>query len=821
MLRKIIAFFICFSCLSFTLVNNFRDLVIEKLESYTIDYPEKIYVQTDKPYYATGEDIWYTAYLLNGVTHQKSEKSRTVYVELINEDDKILSKKKIYVKDVSAAGDFKIEKNWSPGTYMIRAYTNYMRNKGADYFFKKQILVFNTNKKSDDLISNNIYKKSTKITDSISRPYLSFYPESGDLVNNITSKIGIKVTDKLHRNIVVEGYIKDSNGNQISKFKTEKFGLSIITLKPNTSNAYYASLYINGQEFKYPLPKTLPNGYHLSAINNGENILLKVESNHPLGLKNTYLIGHQRGNLFFEKLQKENHTTYNIKLNTKGLKDGVTIFTLFDSNGNPVCERLVYIQNTNNGINLNIKIANKTPNTRDRIKVSINLKDNDSINLSGNVSMSVTDINAVEQSSLTENIKTYLLLNSDLRGHIDDPGYFFQKENDPKRRYLLDLLMLTHGWRRFTWNDLLYNNKVKNRFEPEKGIIISGNTTTLKGSRQATKTITRITVMGTQIYQEKKQTDAKGIFSYGPFIFNDTVPVLLEARVKSFQKNDEDKTNRFVSINLHNDSITSPLVTKSKVLKTKFQDTVKINKFLNQAGKIAQIDAEFNESARLLDEVIINAKKKNEVEQRNDEFNKRTLYGNAHRRLDMNDLLGDRFLPILELLSRLPGVRTINQTILLRNQAPTILLNGMQVQIDDILFLTGNDIDFIDVLTGAQATFFSNSGNGVVAIYSRTGIYSSSKNIKRKPGIIDFKASGYYTAREFFAPDYLNDFDNIKTLDVRTTLHWEPKIILDKNLSTSEISFYTSDAKSKYAIKIEGVTDSGIPIHHVSTFEVE
>ncbi len=103
MIKKIAAFVILFTLLSFTLVTNFRELVLEKLEDYANDYPEKIYVQTDKPYYTTGDDVWYTAYLVNGITHDKSDISRVIYVELINDQDSIVSKKQLYTKDISVA----------------------------------------------------------------------------------------------------------------------------------------------------------------------------------------------------------------------------------------------------------------------------------------------------------------------------------------------------------------------------------------------------------------------------------------------------------------------------------------------------------------------------------------------------------------------------------------------------------------------------------------------------------------------------------------------------------------------------------------------
>ncbi|NMH89751.1 TonB-dependent receptor plug domain-containing protein [Flavivirga algicola] len=821
MIKKLALSIVLIALLSFTGFNNFRKLVLEKLEARTNDYPEKVYVQTDKPFYATDDDIWYTAYLVNGITHKRSDKSRVIYVELINDKDSILIKKQLYTNDVSVAGDFKLKKGMVPGNYMLRAYTNYMRNENPDYFFQKQIPIWNINK-NDSL---GISQKNSSITPAkkiktTSLPEINFYPEGGYLINGIASKVGIKVIDKHKKNILVQGYIKDSNNHIVSKFKTLKFGLGVITLLPEANKTYHASIIINNEEVKYPLPKALPNGYNLNVANHGNEIVLKVSSNNTIGLKNSFLIAHQRGRLIFERLETKNTNSSLIRLKTTTLTDGVANFTLFDSNGKPVCERLVYIDNPDNGVVANVSIDNKTPKTRDKISILLDLRDKSGNNVSGNLSMSITDIGAIGQNTENKNIKTYFLLNSDLRGHIDNPNYFFEKENDIKRRYLLDLLMMTHGWRRFTWNGILYGTKKTKTFSPEKGIFITGHTTALKGDKQQIPTATRLTFMSTT-YQEKKQTNKNGIFKYGPYVFNDTLSTIIEARVKDF-KSDDERKNRFVSIHLDDNFYESPKVTRNTFFKPTSIDTIKIASFIEQAQRISEINTEFIESRRILDEVVITAQKKSEAEKRRETLNARTDYGFPSNRIDMKDFENVEFLTVLDLLNTLPGVNAFNNSISIRNQGtPSIFLDGFRVQLEDILYLRGIDVEFIDVLKGANAAFYSNSANGVIAIYSRTGANFRSRNIKRKPGIIDFTAIGFYTAREFYAPDHINSSGEALKQDIRTTLHWEPKIMLTDDANKAEISFFTSDSKSNYAIKIEGITNTGDPVYHLSTFQVD
>ena len=186
----------------------------------------------------------------------------------------------------------------------------------------------------------------------------------------------------------------------------------------------------------------MPSGHNLSIINHGNQIIIKVSSNSPIGLKNTFLLGHQRGQVIFEKFAPENQSEYLVKLNTDIIPDGVSNFTLFDNNGKPVSERLVFIDNPNNEVTVNTSLNKNSLTTREKVTMTIDLKDNNDLPLKGNLSMAITDIDAIEHSSTAENIKTYLLLNSDLRGTIENPGYFFEKNDDVKRRYLLDLIMI-------------------------------------------------------------------------------------------------------------------------------------------------------------------------------------------------------------------------------------------------------------------------------------------------------------------------------------------------------------------------------------------
>lgn len=825
MVKRTLLIGIIVTLFSFIAITNFQDLVHEKLTIYTDNFPEKIYVQTDKPYYTIGDDIWFTAYLVNGVTHKKSGKSNVIYVELINDKDSIVSTNKLHTNDISVAGEFEIKKEWKSGNYLLRAYTNYMRNSNPDYFFKKEIPIWDIKEtdalKKINLNSVSIANKNSITTTSVTeRPDLNFYPEGGYLVNGVQSKVGIKVKDYKNRNLQIEGIVTDSENKAISAFKTFEFGLGVLTFTPELNKTYHANIIINGKKEKYELPKGLPQGYTLNLLNNESELILKTSTTNAIGLKNTLLIAHQRGKVVFQKLIESSTDKYTAKLNTRELNSGITHFTLFDSNGKPVCERLVFVDNPDNDVEVALTKNVIIPKTREKVTLELDLKDKKGNPVSGNLSLAINDLGAVQKSYNDDTIKTYLLLNSDLRGQIENPGYFFEKGDDSKRRFLLDLVMLTHGWSRFTWDDILYSPpSVKNKYEPEKGLYISGETQALKERTKRISAATRLTFIkkGASPFQEPMQSDANGKFKYGPYVFYDSISTLIEARIKDF-KSDNSK-NRKVHISLLKNKYRSPQVSRNNLLKKSIINEATIIKYIEQSQRISKINEEDLKNTQRLNEIIISVKKETAIEKRTKELDSLTDYGSPRRRLDLNDIVGSESFTLSSLLRRIiPGVNIFNDSISIRGSRPGILLDGFSVEFEDVSFMSGADIEFIDYLSGASAPTFSGGANGVIAIYSKTG-NGSLKNVKREPGIINFNYPGFYTAREFYSPDYADSFVDNSKQDIRTTLHWEPKIVIKEN-SKAEITFFTSDSRSDYAIEIEGITDVGVPVYHYSTFEV-
>lgn len=108
------------------------------LRQQLIAFPqEKLYVQTDKSGYLSGERIWFRAHMVDALTHRPVFISRYIYVELINPLDDLVKRVKIRPDSTGAySGYIDLEDDLVQGAYTLRAYTQFMRNMDEDFFFR-------------------------------------------------------------------------------------------------------------------------------------------------------------------------------------------------------------------------------------------------------------------------------------------------------------------------------------------------------------------------------------------------------------------------------------------------------------------------------------------------------------------------------------------------------------------------------------------------------------------------------------------------------------------------------------------------------------
>ena len=206
------------------------DTLLKKFDRHRINNPqEKIYVDTDRELYLTGETLWFKIYYVDGALHLPSDLSKVAYLEILDDENKVMLQTKTALKEGEGQGTLFIPASITTGNYHLRAYTQWMKNFDADFFFHKTISIV------------NVFRKLEKEGEVQVRPFAAqFFPEGGDLVYGLKSKVAFQVTDSNGKGIDFSGIIINSQNDTISTIRPHRFGIGYFTFTPESDLSYRA-----------------------------------------------------------------------------------------------------------------------------------------------------------------------------------------------------------------------------------------------------------------------------------------------------------------------------------------------------------------------------------------------------------------------------------------------------------------------------------------------------------------------------------------------------------------------------------------------------
>ena len=404
-----------------------------------------------------------------------------------------------------------------------------------------------------------------------------------------------------------------------------------------------------------------------------------------------------------------------------------------------------------------------------------------------------------------------MLLTSDLRGYIENPGYYFTNVNE-KTRADLDVLMLTQGYHRFEWKQVLNNGFTPPVYPPEKSLRISGRLKTLFGKPVAKGKVTLFTRTG-GTFAIDTITDAEGRFAFNNLVFGDSVKFVIQARTAGNGKN--------VQIELDND-LPQKVGENKNIAGFRVNPGEGLSPYLknSNAWYADQLKYGLSNNAIMLGQVEIKAKK-------NPAGHSANLNGpgNADQVLGSEDFAGYGCAQIADCLQgRLFGVRFMNGVPYLTGglkRPMEIVLDGLSVDTDVFNNLNSSDIESIEVLKNISYTsvYGGRGASGVLVITTKRG--GGNYSVQRyAPGIITYSPKGYYKARVFYSPQYDNPKTNTEIPDLRSTIYWKPNILTGKDGKAS-FEFFNADAKGTYRVVVEGIGDDGSLGRQVYTYKVE
>ncbi|WP_146153655.1 hypothetical protein [Adhaeribacter arboris] len=754
--------------------------------------PEKLFLHLDRPLYLAGETMWFKIYAVDGTFHKPLILSKIAYVEVLDKEQKPVLQGKIALSEATGQGSFILPPSLASGNYLVRAYTNWMKNFSPDYFFQSPVTILNT------LTPSGVKPAKDSATYAA-----QFFPEGGNLVKGIASTVAFKVTDKSGRGLEAAGSIQDKQGKVLASFKTFQFGLGHFDFTPTEVDRYTATLkLVDGTIITQALPPVYEQGYvmHLEDTN-PEQIKITVQTNVTgQTFEDVFLLGHARQKISVALGNRLNNGTAAFTLNKKDLAQGISHFTLLNSRKQPLCERLYFQRPSQKLIITSTTDKNNYP-TREKVSLQVATANSLKEAIPANLSVSVYRLDSLP-SLPPPSINSYLWLSSDLRGTIENPEYYFTS-GEPEVTTAADNLMLTQGWRRFRWESIFTNKRDSLEFVPElNGHLVRGRITQRGTGQPAPGILTYLASPSRLVRVYHAISTDKGTLQFETKDSYGSREIVVQTHTR------QDSLYQFEIF-----SPFSPNYSASQV--PLFTLSEKFTSDIVQRHVQMQVQNNFY--------------KKPALSFRWPKMDSLAFYGEPDEKYRLDDYT--RFKVMEEVLREyVPGVQVrirkdgfhfmvydnVNKTIFQEN--PLVLLDGVPVfNINKIMAMDPLKIQKLEVITSRyfQGTL---SYNGLVSFSTYKG---DLEGYTLDPHTFVLEYEGLQRQREFYAPRYETAAEKQSRLpDLRNLLYWKPQVITDTT-GNQKLDFFTSDKAGKYRVLIQGLSPNGLAGSTSFTFEVK
>lgn len=670
------------------------------------------------------------------------------------------------------------------------------------------------------------YKKTIHNSFSLSTASVSkdvqFFPEGGNLVSGIRTKVAYKAISSSGLGIDIKGTITEGNGTvPVVSFNSQHLGMGYFYLTPEAGKSYKANIdFPDGTHGSYDLPRTMDDGIDLAVYNNNpDSLFIKISSNNDFLQKFSnlrfYIIAQSGGTIYYAAQTKLNSPTFGAAIPKNKFPTGILQVTLLSSEGDPLSERICFIQH-NDVINMAVNTDKPVYLQRQRVHMTLTAKNKD-VPALGSFSVAVTDESKVPYDENSEStILSNLLLTSDLKGYIEKPNYYFNHV-DSTRRTNLDILMLTQGYRRFSYSDVVYDKNPQIYYMPEQGINVSGTLRTTMGLPVAHANI-HLTIPD-KIFYTDARTDASGNFVFTNLVFQDSSKVILNA------KNNPGAGNLAISPN----GETFPSVTKN----------------INAPDNVTNIDSVLTTYLKntkrqygnhILKEVVIKAKPQ---EKKPSHLDHASLVGlsqepdhliNGAQLTGCNDLLTC-------LKGSAMGLMFDNDQFYIARDYNTgnkstpvqVYMDGMPVETTYLMNIQPASVESVEIFLNNGITNIGamNNTKGVLEVNSKVkpkGEKISLSQLKQMigtPNLVTITPMGYAKTMEFYVPKYAVAKPSIEYPDLRSTIYWNPKIITDKTTGKASFDFPNADGMGNYRVVVEGIDIDGNLAHYVYHYKVQ
>lgn len=737
------------------------------LSVYNNRFPqEKIHIHFDKDTYLPGETVWMKAYLM--CDGRPSSVSKNLYIDWTDVDGRLLLHSVSPITEGGAGSYFKIPAWVKNGVVHVKAYTQWMLNFDEAFLYNKDIPVLMPIE-TPNLVPEKILTS------------LSFFPEGGDLVNGVSSILAFEALDQHNRAARVSGVIRTSANMVVDSFYTSFNGMGTIRFKP-TPGEHYTAFWCDqdGTAHNKTVPDAKTNGLvlHAEPFKNDQIHYRLEKSADASKLTRIIVIGTiNQKQVYRNSLTLENNTA-EASIDASGLPAGMMQLTAFDGNLSPLAERVIFVNNQKAYSKVRLKKESVNLNKRARNEISIEIPDS----LVTNLSVSITDAGLGRDSS--KNIYSDLLIAGDLKGSIPDAASFLSDSVNANEN--LDLLLLTHGWRRFSWETVVSGKFPELKYGRDAGFL-----SVMGEIRNGQDLDSRDSMAVLMISRDRKKhllklpVDEAGKFGKSGLVFYDSIQVV-------YRFNHATKLGNNSQISLYSGLL--PALTPAKADEPAFEwmrvPDVILEKEMN--GNLIEIQ----------DHSVPSMAMNYVITPRMDSLGKNTESTSHY----LNTMFADLHFPAT-LKENEPGgdgqlaSYKVNSSAALRSNV-NITLDGSPVAMDDLKTVSMKEVLFIKFLPKTNQKNLP-----TLAITSRQSA-ELTEVLENKTGFAILK--GYTPVREFYQPLYGNSkMEDFHAEDFRSTLYWNPKLRLDKSTRKMNLVFYNNDISNKFRIVVEGMNQDG------------
>jgi hypothetical protein len=775
----------------FTASAGFAQHVDSMMNIYAEQFPtEKMHIHFDRTIYNKEETIWYKIYILSSAG-ELTTLSKNVYVEWYDTTGKMIKQTVAPLYQSTAKGSFDIPRDYAGNFLRVKAFTRWMLNDDPAFSYAKELII-------------NTGAANTNQKPVVLRTKVETFPEGGFLIQGLNTRVAFKATNQFGTPVFIKGFLVNDKNKILDTLKVKHDGMGSFYLKSDPLETYKLNWTDeNGKTGSTPIVIAKTEGVSLSIKTTNDKARIQVErtASVPEDLRKMTLLVHMNQTLFFKiSMNASERNLLKAEVPIEEMPTGILQFSLFTADWIPVAERIVFINNRAHEFNAKLTTPLVSLDKRGKNVLEIAVSDTAVTNMS----ISVTDATVGTPDDNT--IYSDILLSSDIKGKVYNPGYYLASDADSVTANL-DLVMLTNGWRRFDWEKIKNGTLPLLKYPRETEFMkLSGKVLGLKSVSTATPIMLNMIVAAKDSSKSFLfvPVEKDGSFEQKLF-FYDTTKIF-------YSFNGNSKLAEVTQVQFDNGLLRQ---TPKKIQygenyrPSVWNDSlaiVRMNYFLTEQELLKKRMA-----SATLQEVIVKTRVKSKEQILDEKYSSGLFSGGDATTFDLADGAVSSQDILSYLQGRVAGLTISgsgsNMTLSWRGSTPDVFLNEMQSGIDQIQTIPVADIAMVKVFRPPFFGAMGGGAGGAIAVYTRKG--ADSRKGGNSKGLESTILGGYSKFKEFYSPSYEKPNNESGEPDNRTTLYWNPYVITNKKSPRVRIQFFNNDISKKLQVVLEGINSDG------------